>query len=424
MDILYQFKTKLLETINALYWRERPSTQWDSRRETPRSAGHVAPSAFIHNLPRELLIEIFLSALENPLDVHRLSSVCKYWRGTILNCPYYWQVIDSRQGKRCWPQILRRGKNGPLIAQIRVCKVPWYGTDPIPHLIQLITPESRRIHAIDWTVEPSTPYFQPFFENVSLLHLTKLTVSVWPWVPVPVPIHIGDGVPLRQLDLDRVTIPWDTPRLGGLETLSLSNLNGDSPTLPQLRHILLSAPLLRHLSISNWRAESTPGFWATQVSSITLPSLTVLEVRSLSAIVHSRLLSMLDVPSLTKVLWNCADGWALALGPLLLRRSAQCVKASPEIVINWYKKNHTLHIRSKMRDEWSKPQDTIESCKSVDLSIQTSNGFRLIKQVGRLLSNTSSILFETDSKRAAKRVRRLALRSNALIEVQDFISLC
>lgn len=356
------------------------------------------------------------------MDVQRLCSVCKYWRDTILNCPYCWQVIDSRQERRCWAQLLGRCKAKPLNVRIRACKVPWFGTDPIPDLLQLITPESWRIRAVDWIVQPNTAYFQPFFEDVSLPSLTKLTISVQSWVLVPVPIHIGDGVPFGQLDLKGVTIPWDSPRLSGLETLSLSNLNGDALALAQLHRILRSTPFLRHLSLSDWRAESTADFWVTQVPSITLPSVTRLQVWNLSPVVHSRLLSMLDIPSLTKVTWSCADGWGHMLGPLLLRRSAQCAKASPEIVINWHKEDQTLYIKSKMGSSWTKPQDVVEPCKSVDLSIQTRNGFRLIKQLARLLNNTNSILFETDSKRAAKRVRRLTWRSNALIKVQDFIS--
>ncbi|KAG8949339.1 hypothetical protein FRC00_008186 [Tulasnella sp. 408] len=376
-------------------------------------------------LPAELMIEVLLFALEDtrwsPVDLQRLASVCKYWRDMILGTPGFWHVFDSRHGHQACPLVLARNRIGPLDVHMAGREAPWYNTDLIPQLIQLITPESQRIRSLHFTVHPNTPYFQPFFETISLPSLTSLTVSVWPETVVPVPIHIGDGAPFRHLSLDSVTIPWDTPRLHGLEVLSLSNFHHSTPTFEQLHRILCSTPFLRHLSLCNWKPRSPRDYLtAEEITPITLPLLTNLEIRSLLERNNLSLLSMLDLPSLRKVHWVGENVLLLEWVPQLLRLSALCIKSSPELVISCRLSGSiwTLNITSKRWTNTPVEKDSVEPRPSVDLRIKKAgNVSALVEQVAMLLSDCNEVLFETNSEQAAKSARKQFLRSGAFFKV-------
>ncbi|KAG8961307.1 hypothetical protein FRC00_012615 [Tulasnella sp. 408] len=217
----------------------------------------AAPLASIHQLPAELIIEILLSALEgtvwDPKSLQRLASVCKDWRDIILSNPRFWTVIDTRHGRYSSTLVLKRNRVGPLYVNLRDREGRRHNTNIISHLVRLLSPESRRIRALNFEVNAGTPYFRSFFETTSLPSLTHLTVSVIPQTAVPVFINIDCG-PLRYLSLDNAAIRWDTALLYDLETLSLSKLNQDTPTIAQLHHILSSTPFLRELSIASWNA--------------------------------------------------------------------------------------------------------------------------------------------------------------------------
>ncbi|KIO30417.1 hypothetical protein M407DRAFT_20482 [Tulasnella calospora MUT 4182] len=432
MDLLYHFEKKLDAWINKIspgatlptqivFWLEFLRLAiW---LEILKLAGAAAPPALIHKLPTELIIEILLSAFEDtfrsPTHLQPLASVCKYWRHIILSVPRFWHVIDTSHGRHSCPLVLRRNRVGPLDVYIRGSEASRSNTDLILRLIPQIALESQRIHSLNFTVHPGASYFQRFFQTTSLPSLTSLTVAVKPQTTVPFSIHIGDGAPFRHLNLDGVTIPWTTPRLHGLETLSLSNLHHDIPTIAQLHHILSSTPFLRYLSISNWNAQLMPGYWTTQeISPVTLPLLTDVEVRSLPEVIHPRLISMFNLPSLKNVVWMAVDprDWPLEPGPALLRMSAQCIKASPEIVISGLRWSWSLNITSKKWTNTPIRRDAVEPCNSVNLSIRTKHVLRLMRQLAALLNGSHSVLFETDSKNSARRVRKLFLRSGVFFQ--------
>lgn len=424
MDLFSRFRTRILWRINEIRRREMLRIRLALEPETPKLAESVAPPALIHTLPTELIIEVFLFALEDtrwsPVDLQHLALVCKYWRDIILSTPHFWHVFDSRHGRQACPLVLTRNRIGPLDIHMAGREAPWYNTDLIPQLIQLITPESQRIRSLHFTVHPNTPYFQPFFETISLPSLTSLTVSVWPETLVPVPIHIGDGAPFRHLSLDSVTIPWDTPRLHGLEVLSLSNLHIGTPTLAQLHHVLCSAPSLRHLSLHKWKPRLVPGYMtAEEITPITLPVLTTVEGQGLSELINLCVLSMLDLPPLRKVRWIGEDILTFGWVPPLLQLSARCIKASPELVIICKSSGSiwTLNITSKRWTNTPVEEDAVEPCTSVDLRIRTGNVSGLVKQVAMLLNDCNAVLFETNSKDAAKSARKQFSRSGAFFEV-------
>lgn len=362
----------------------------------------------------------------SPADLESLTSVCSSWRDIILKSPRFWHAIDSRHGLHSCLIVLTRSRPGPLDVCLRGYEAPWYRTDLILYLTRLITPESSRIRSLHFTVGPGTPTFQPFFQTASLSSLTSLTARVMPETHVPVSIHVSSGVPFRHLDLSSVSIPWETPRLHGLEILSLSNLHRNSPTMTQLHHILRSSPFLRKLSLDNWKPPSMPGDWQVpghrswtteEISPIFMPRLASVEVQTIPDTIHSGLLSMLTVPSLKKVLWTGADDVTFASGPALLRMAAQCIKASPELVITWDRRSRMMSIVSEKCTSTSEQQVPVEACNLVNLSIETSNISGLIEQVAKQLNSSNSILLTTNSKHEVKRFRELLLHSGALFEV-------
>ncbi|KAG9048407.1 hypothetical protein FS837_012921 [Tulasnella sp. UAMH 9824] len=425
---LYQFLMKPVGWIAKIWWGYILPIQlilWietlklDVGQDLHKHPEPVVPApcpapALIHKLPTELVTEILLSTSKgtgwSPSELQGLASVCKYWRDIILSIPHFWQVIDTRHGRYSWPLVLKRNRIQPLDVRIRGHETLWFGTDPVPQLLQLITPESTRIHSLHFTAKPNTPYFQPFFENTSLPSLISVSASVIPATSVPAAIHIGDGVPFRQLHLNSVAIPWDTPRLQNLEFLSLLNLHHNAPTIDHIRHILRSCPFLQYLSLCNWHATGSPGSGVAQETSpITLPLLENLEVRSVPEDIRSALLSMLDLPAPREVRWIGANDSMFASGPPLLRMSAQCIKASQELVIRCTRQRQDW-ILSITSNRWTKTpvrEDVVDPSKSVDLSIKTRNLFGLLWQVAPLLNNLNSVLFETDSERAANRAKKL-----------------
>lgn len=393
--------------------------------------GPGGPPTLIHKLPTELTVKILLSALEgtvwSPTDLQRLASVCTSWRNIILSTPRFWHcVIDSNHGRNSCPLVLKRNWLGPLDLCIRGCDTRRCNTEVIFHLIRLITPESRRIRSLSFAVKSNPLYFQQFFETTPLPSMTSLFVSAIPRNGSPVSIHIGDGVPLHHLRLDNVAITWDTPRLRGLETLSLSNLNQDTPTIAQLHHILSSTPALRRLSLFNWKAQLTPGYRTIhEISPITLPFLTDVKVRGLPEEVRTRLLYMLQLPSLRNFTWMDAedlDGWTVAESgrPLVLRMSAQCIRPSRELAISceWSGLIWTLGITSKRWTNTPMEKDTVESCTSVDLRIKASNVSDLVELVVTLLSDCKAVLFETNCEQAAESFRKQLSRPGTFFAVK------
>ncbi|KAG8944473.1 hypothetical protein FRC04_001785 [Tulasnella sp. 424] len=122
---------------------------------------------------------------------------------------------------------------------------------------------------------------------------------------------------------------------------------------------------------------------------------------------------MLDLPALREVIWIGPNG--PTSGSTLLHRSAQCIKASPGLLLDWDKRSRTLDIKSnyERRSDIFTPDDA----SMVILSIRNlENLSGLMKQVARLLNESSSVRFETNSKRAAKRARKFFKRSRGVFE--------
>ncbi|KAG8961308.1 hypothetical protein FRC00_012616, partial [Tulasnella sp. 408] len=166
--------------------------------------------------------------------------------------------------------------------------------------------------------------------------------------------------------------------------------------MAQLYHILRSSPFLRHLCLRNWKPPSMPGDWpipghrswtTDEISPpLSMPRLASVEIQNLPDAIHADLLSMLDLPSLKKVLWNGVDDVTFASGPPLLRTGAQCITASPELVVTWDRRSRIMSIVSNKWTGTSMLQDTVEARNSVNLSIETSSISGLIEQVAKLLN--------------------------------------
>lgn len=207
--------------------------------------------ALIHKfLPTELFIDILASSIDWPnwtLDqIHQLARVSKYWFNVIVNSPRFWPEIDVAQGKEITAMVLRRNPTGPLVVRC-----------------------TTRVDELEQRLEFMKTAAQHHDRWKSLIFKGKVTEAIFPYLESPTPhltelfiyqysggesqqklLRLTDGIPLRHLDVDFVSMPWDSPRLVGLQSLQIRNLAGRLPRLSQLHIILKACPDLRWLLLA------------------------------------------------------------------------------------------------------------------------------------------------------------------------------
>lgn len=122
---------------------------------------------------------------------------------------------------------------------------------------------------------------------------------------------------------------------------------------------------------------------------------------------------MLDNPVLEDVVWTNIED--LDSGYALLQWSSTAIKLSQELVVRWYSSDQTLDIGSRKRKKTSTVQ---VSRGPVDLSIQgIQNPSEFIEEVAKLLSESNSVVLETDSTEVATRARIAFQRSRAAFSI-------
>ncbi|KAG8946024.1 hypothetical protein FRC04_012143 [Tulasnella sp. 424] len=256
----------------------------------------------LHRLPVETFITILLLVVEDhstdgddePIQLHRLASVCSHWRTVLLNCAGFWKALSPQFGTHFQRWTLRRNPNGLL----RIYYIP-----------QQSMSQNARVEFLDLVIQDSARWQKLVFQDIldedmcailrrDMPRLTDLFVNNSPWSPhLPSPeLFLSEGVTLRYLSLTNAAVSWNSPRLRNLRALDLSRINQSLPSLHQLHAILSSSPQLWCLILSELTMEPT---WDGELPQreVHLPNLTTLILRYTPDSVTQLVLSTVTAPA-------------------------------------------------------------------------------------------------------------------------------
>lgn len=222
----------------------------------------LAEQAYRHNqlqpvqmIPPELLGEVFgiivpMRDLRRPgaaiALLRRLASVCKHWKEVVLSTPQLWAFISDQLPDRQFKWAIAMSKALPL--HIRVVG---YGPGKRHHqetILRLAHRWASLLASTDKDANLPAGFSEALASPTPLLQDLTIASS-----DGSLNIFLGDGPPLRHLNLSNANMDWSSGRLRGLTHLELSSNDGNvhihSPTISQLMTILANSPNLNYLDL-------------------------------------------------------------------------------------------------------------------------------------------------------------------------------
>ncbi|KAG8945677.1 hypothetical protein FRC00_009998, partial [Tulasnella sp. 408] len=232
--------TEVLERIKDLSVQETA--------EVKRRRNHE--HSFMYRLPPELITEVLLLAVDWPWweveKLRALASVSTAWRDTILSCNRFWPVMDVMASEEARAVTMKRNREGPM--DIWCWERPSESTVE-KFMIDVQTLQPARVRFVlyeycwpsrifmDWLRDNTSSIVDIFLGNLGMSN-SAAYLDLSP-----------DGPNLRHIDLRRMSLQWQSPRLSNLQTLFLSNLNHNVPSVNHLYDILSSSPALERLCL-------------------------------------------------------------------------------------------------------------------------------------------------------------------------------
>lgn len=210
-----------------------------------------------------------------------LSSVGKHWKGVILSTPQLWSCLDDDMSRSQLRLMLERSGSSPLELNFRC------GNTELGRKVASI---SKRCRTLD-VYGAHTDVLGHFTSTTPVLR--NLSLRSWSGGP----FSLGEGPPLRRLQLSSIFLPWDSTRLRGLLTLSICDLpEHGAPSIPQLMAMLASSPRLEHLILR--QVQIMPGE-KDELGAMELdfPTLVELWLEKIPNPLYSYILSRLSAPN-------------------------------------------------------------------------------------------------------------------------------
>lgn len=203
----------------------------------------------IHRLPPELLAEIMVYTIDwmywGTWQLRILAMVSTYWRDIILSSPRCWSVLDGLHEPEEWKAVLAHNPAGTIDLRCAV-----FSHERVEEFVPLAIAEAPRTGTLTLWVDDENDLVERVF-GVPFPALRDLLVHNSAAEQKMIP-PLGDGVNLRHVELYRIGIRWDEPRLTNLTTLCLAALVGGVPTATQLHTLLSCSPNLERLRITDW----------------------------------------------------------------------------------------------------------------------------------------------------------------------------
>lgn len=292
---------------------------------------------FIGRLPNELLSYIFLLIVNDPAENHlcalTISHVCLQWKQVALSNGALWARIvltfpisDSKLS--CANTWLSRSSNSPLGILLDVRDPEWgwkednhrFRLEHMQSIMQLLITHVERWQIVEMRADTWAPICTflwhsrkakaaPVLEKLSLsrcnAYFTSRDQTFQP-TSLRRPIKLFGDIALgrlREVSLVGVHIDWSDPPLKNLTHLIFQYHAHDvMPTLEQFQRILLACPTLLHLSVIGWGPilNGSNGSSEQEPTVLGLPILTRFSFGFMDTEYATRLLSLLDFPSLTQ----------------------------------------------------------------------------------------------------------------------------
>ncbi|KAG8894223.1 hypothetical protein FRB99_001406, partial [Tulasnella sp. 403] len=266
----------------------------------------------IHRLPGELFIQILRLSVNffdqdgwkiKLPDLQRLAQVCTYWCNTILGSPSFWPLLKDDHGERVHNIVLKRNPTAPLILWTEVTS-----SDRRDTFLEMAVTHSHR-----WQIVIiNGPYTDSLFPHLQKMppSMKELFIILSSGTKTQC-FDLPEGEPLRHLDLARVSLPWDSPRLTCLHTIFLEFLDANLPSLSQLVTILSSSPSLWRLVLREWTGDAPPDLtedlYKYKHTIIKLPRLSSLVLQSLPSSLSTFLLTHIDSSDCRSIISNAVN---------------------------------------------------------------------------------------------------------------------
>lgn len=279
---------------------------------------HTNAVSEIHKLPNDLLSDIFNLVVEDDHQADRqvymnlrLSAVCRRWREVALDSQLLWTVVDLSHLVRATAFLERSGTalvdaylDGGFYGQGsgNPSRVDGFG------LWETLSPHAHHISAL--YIEVPYPQMQGLLESLdcmfsNLINLRLLcpiekgeTCDIQPIHYNPSRLHA-----VKELDLYKIFIPWNSPAYNNLRDLDLryqvSNPSS-APTMDQFLNVLERSPELEYLRLAFAGPMLDPSFtsYPSFQRKVTLSSLKSVTLYN-NPLDIGHLLAHLDIPSTT-----------------------------------------------------------------------------------------------------------------------------
>ncbi|KAG9007501.1 hypothetical protein FRB94_014356 [Tulasnella sp. JGI-2019a] len=252
----------------------------------------------IHQLPPELMTRIL--AAEAPPSLFKysgigyiqrlqeLASVSSSWAQLIKDTPSFWANVSNKLSPYHLRQILSRSRS--CLLDVEFVHMAPKGT-PLNVFIPLVSEHVCRWRSVEINEDSSDGVIRTLrFVQASALETLCVTLcSDGPYdllAPVET-ILCGKTDRLRNVNLGRFCIPWDSGILRGLISLKLGYFGKNGPMVDQLLNILSASPELTTLHLYVLEAGGT----SHRAGLLELPALRTLRISQLCPPLERALLS-------------------------------------------------------------------------------------------------------------------------------------
>ncbi|KAG8893912.1 hypothetical protein FRC00_009820 [Tulasnella sp. 408] len=248
------------------------------------------------SLPRTGLSKARMEALYSARMVSRM------WRDTIDSTPSLWNVVSSDLPLHVNTTAIQQSGCSPLDVYVIEGAVFSYSRQRsgLAELLELATREIGR-----WSTV--TLWFTRF--DVHSLHLTSpapllqdLTVISQSWGSASTPVTLFGGIApkLEALEVDGLPVDWTSSFIHGLKKLGIFNLEREQMSTQQVLDVLVNAPLLEHLCITDSTLEHHLQSLHIRPTIIQVPGLKTIKLHGINTEATMAILSSIRAP-------NCID---------------------------------------------------------------------------------------------------------------------
>ncbi|KIO27992.1 hypothetical protein M407DRAFT_6995 [Tulasnella calospora MUT 4182] len=263
-----------------------------------------------HRLPGEIFVAILLKVAkynEPGFDqehqrLHTLAQVSTYWFDTILAFSSFWYQLAQYHPPYFREWVLKRNTSGLFNID---CVLAQGETGPVGErlllFMKMAAPFSERWKLLAFEGDLTDEMMELLRSPAP--NLDSMLISSWDTIGVASRmLELGEGSNIQYLDIDNITVPWNSSRLQGLRAVQIQHVSGMLPSLAELHAMLATSPELWWLQLSGWSpfddgvalASEASGI---QIKPIGLPVLTSLILHNLPAAVTEFLLSSIIAPS-------------------------------------------------------------------------------------------------------------------------------